>query len=475
MYKNKYLKYKNKYFNLKSKIYGGNIDECKIDELDILSKVYLVHGFEHKQTFIEEKYISTGGVSKRIDETKLFSNIFVIDKKKKTIGYKPSEKYIHLAWGKLVMPHYNGSWESNDHAIVVHLQDQKNKIFKINPNDTMILNNLTISNENSFFVYNQTKFNLIADHKQSLTDLQELGFKLYPYTREMITNFEIDDLMSQIDRDVLISGKHTIISPNSKSYNIDLNLDYVYEIQLPNGTKFNKKYNDKEALLDFLSNKLTLFSDKLWYNEDSMFMQEYTDEDNILSLETLVDKHYKYNLKQINTIYIDAIDMITIGKTLRAAIDEIIPPNTFINEHCFNSVESKKSEKEYFHPTLCYNYNNRIFKLGDSNHITDLQYDNLEKRLLIGRHYGLFHYTVVENVIDLIQQLTTFDVKEFFYIQQTYPKYKDKIHIWKQQFSDVLGRNENQFKFSSEIIQNIKQKFDCLIEKISNYVPEPES
>ena len=274
-----------------------------------MDKVLITHAFSHEDIIKFENFL----------------NLFVINQIDKTISYQPSEKYIHTVWGKLVMPHYNGSWEHCDYAFIVPLKNQIGRIFKINPSDTMIFKKLNINQTNSYFVYNECKFNLFPDHEKALESLSSIGFKLIPYNKQSISEDEKKYLIKQIESKITSSGLYQIHSPNGKTYSLNINTDYSYPVIAAYDKTCNNKYNDKKELITMLEDD-SLFTNPLMEGVDNFYLQ----------VKDIMDgcALYKFNLKQINTLYIDYVDMITIGKTLRVAINELIPRNSFINNHC---------------------------------------------------------------------------------------------------------------------------------------------
>ena len=425
-YYEKYLKYKSKYISLKNSLknyHGGVIDENnnieELDQTDLFDNVYLIHAFPHEDTDFLNRFVIEGEGDDQI------------------IRYscegKWCEKYIHTSWGVLVLPHLNGQWDYMDNAIIVPLKKQNGRIFKINPNDTMIFTKLNIERGNSFFVYNTEQYEKVGNNAAALKRLEEAGFELIPFTKNPLSDEQVDEIIKQIDEmpkdgDLEINGKN-YGKINAENYNENV-LDCDVEL------------NDRNCLKHILGE---LKSNKSWNNPIENSVNQYK---SFMSCEDISGIEFFISMKQMNILYPMANDIIFQGQTLRGTIDAIPKiRDSFQNKHCkINGIT------EYRHPTPCFTYKDKSYRLGDENLMSDeLKQKELDEKLLVGRHRGFDKTIKPTNFIDSIQYYTSFpDQKE--------KAVKEEIDDWNIQKDQVFSRSNKQFEFNNDVKEEIEEK-----------------
>ena len=429
-YKKKYLKYKDKYLNLKNSIGGdisnGEITRGTLNQEDILNNTYLVHAFDFAKSSFSDFFEIVDGP----DGKKLF--------KYKTTNPTYAEKYVHTSWGTLVLAHLNGQWDHMDNAVIVPLGEQKGKINRINPNDTMILESLTIKPDDSYFVVERSKFNALTDNEAWRKQLQDCGFNLIEYDKyaNKIGTADYDSVIRQIAA-ITTSGDHSIEYSSGDKYDFKLEVDdYIYHVF----DECYNTYNDKIQLLSLL--KEIFENNKFSQGMELGYIQ-------LKSIGFTNCEEFKYNIKQLNTILRIAYDIIFKSHTLRNEINNIDNiKNSFINTHCITS----GNIEEYQHPTPCFVFNNKNYNIFDNKlKNAQLSNDNLQTRQLVGRHLGFSKTVKPGNFMDAIQYLSAFDDMNLEVEQRALLKSRTK--------KAVLGRKSGQFPFSDSVKQTINDKY----------------
>jgi hypothetical protein len=463
-YTDKYLKYLNKNNHLK----GGIVTTDNIVDLtmkDIMENIYLIHVLKI------DDFINNSNF-KRIpnDPDNIKWTYRSLDMYPEKIG---SSKMIHTVWSTHVLPHRNGQWNypNNKVAIVTPLKLQEGKIYKINPNDTMIMNHLILNKDSIIIIPTHTYIKYNPKLKQSDED---------PNEELEINSFE-----------ELKNEKHQL-RINKFKESMDLYLDFdsdfnEHKIDLSVIFYDNSKADDEkqntciQATLSKLND-----NDKMVFNHfiDKIKQYEYVDSSNFMGLmsyfvleplekycdvDKTIDECFKnmnmqnYTIEQINKLLPMAVRCI-YKETLFDKVNSITHnKNLFINSHCVNGTVI-----DYSHPTPCFNYK------GKNYNIYDVVEQKLKKEIgtlkeLYGRHYGVSNFRGTD-VIDQIQDFNSGrfpgENKNKFYdhVKQTYPDKNDYINDLKNKFKELSSRNENQFPLKKEYLDLIEAELNEMIQ-----------
>jgi len=419
----------------------------KVTQNDILNNVYLVHGFTtdpETNRFLERFVIEGTGNNTSIKYSSCSG--------KTKMDRVNCEKYIHTTWGVLVFPHLNGQWDSMDNAIIVPLKNQQGRIFKINPSDTMVFTKLNIEKNNSFFVYNTKK----EFSPEILKKIKDAGFTIIKYTKDPLDQEEYDKVINQIKK--MQNGNLVI---NGYDYGKISNTDYNEDI-----LGCNRPLNDRKTLIYMLRK---LKADPSWSEPHENYFNQIKNLLPQLGIDVTCETIKKYYLnifevdrlisqKQWKILYPMATDILFKRQTLRTTIDNIPEiKNSYQNNYC----EEKEGITKYTHPTPCFNYMGRNYRLGDENLMSDeLKQNKLDKKLLVGRHLGLDRDIIPTDFIDSIQYYTAYyDVDDSLAISK--PK-KEDIQKWRKEKEEVFSRTNKQFKFSKKVKAEIEKKMDEL-------------
>jgi len=165
-FKQKYLKYKNKYLQLKNQIYGG-IDKSittDADVIDFLNHLNLVSSQDDWNFYKNEDNLFFAYREPGDIDSHDIIDIFPL------LHPYPT---VHTVWGTLVYPHSAGSWEFSKCAVIVKASDYKDRIYKLNPYDTMLLIDKFIINKNVDVVISQSRFIELSTKNQELLKLLE--------------------------------------------------------------------------------------------------------------------------------------------------------------------------------------------------------------------------------------------------------------------------------------------------------------
>jgi len=191
-YHKKYIKYKEKYIQLKNKMHGGIDTIVDISTIkEFLNHLYLVSAQDEWIFFKQDdELIYIHGKPSDIDSQDII-DIFPL------LHPYPT---VHTVWGTLVYPHSAGSWEFSRCSVIVKASEYKDRIYKLNPYDTMLLIDKFIINKNVDVVIAQSKFVTLNPEIQKI--LEEKAYSLTIYddspkdkyinliiTRENLTDF----------------------------------------------------------------------------------------------------------------------------------------------------------------------------------------------------------------------------------------------------------------------------------------------
>jgi hypothetical protein len=342
-----------KYIKKNNNQTGGIVENNNIYNLtmnEILDNTFLVHVF-NENGFFNSEIVNENG--------KIIWRYKITDDKKNLTG---SNKMIHTSWGTEVLPHRNGQWDApNDKfAIITPLKLQKNAIYKINPNDTMIFDELVLNYESQF---------ICPDDKINIVNKKYENCLLFPNPFELTINSYDNTKKTDDEINYLLKEYETKLNPDD------------YEIL---------KYFTKNLTEDYI--RFTGFgieSHIIRLEKEGKTLEEIKDELKAMG------KMY-YTLKQINELLPLAVS-ISYVQTLREIINMVIPENSFVNRHC------KINENiTYNHPTICFDYNGKNYNLYDVVE-KDLREEEGKKLQLYGRHFGTFSYRG-EDTIDIIQE-----------------------------------------------------------------------
>ena len=478
----KYLKYKKKYLNLKNKIGGMNsTNNEEIPNLieKIKENVLLVHAFDFKNLehfIIERDYFLTGD-----NNYDFYSSVM-----KKRYA---RDTMIHCTWGDLVYPHFNGTWESRRCAIISPLKYQIGNVYKLFPNDTMLIGSMKLY-KNDFVVILgivQNDINVDIDEMFKNNKILMNSQETYQYI-DKFKNTKSHKFLNEIKnaKGQLIFFKHGFSSniikyikqlENKLGFNYTNSSDYRKNIRV-NLTK--ELYGEDLSGLDiaeflFIKLKQLMNSKLVTINEknieDSVFNEkneshsnylnlidyvpfEYTlksnfDENNIYNLkayeirnkedELIKIPNFKtYNplltsLENIRKYYVNEIPKI-YNMTLRNAIDisikEIYKNNFYKNVEC----------EKYSQPNPCYiDENNKIINILETNFAKE------NKTLFGERHFGMTINAIYPKM-DLMNSLQLyFDVDDHNY------------KLFNNKFNDISS--------NSNYCQEIMNKFENLMKR----------
>jgi hypothetical protein len=446
MFRKKYNKYKTKYLRMKTQYGFGKISQNVLYE-----NVFLVHANELRvgETFFNKFELNVGMhmISRKVNGTN------EEDKKIK-------ETYVHCTWGTLVYPHINGIWEHKTIAFVVPLKLQDGRIFKINPNDTMIFNGLAVG-ENSYAIIDETILKQLDPDSNSTVEeaLQRIGFKVIRYNTQFISNDEINDIIRKFESVNNNCQLPISITSTGKQHIFNLNLNYNENVSSYDGSTYVVQRNDKQQLINlFSSMKETPCREDFLGMENTLInLKKMYMEINIDMTDDVVSNVIQFTNKQLNELYIPAFDLCLIGKSLRNIINDIPEvKRSFINTH----QKDDSGRILYEHPNPYFTYNGNIVKMPDDNVFDEqLSAENIEKRSLMGRHYGLDKYITPYNCVDWIQYLNVYENVE-----------KNKYETFKsteiqENCRNVLERMEGQFPFSEEIRRLIYSRIETILHK----------
>jgi hypothetical protein len=152
-YHKKYIKYKEKYIELKNKMHGGidkSVDTTTIE--DFLKHLYLVSSQDEWNLSIDKDQLIFAD-KKRNDTESILIDIN---------PFLHPYPTLHTTWGTLVYPHSSGSWEFSKIAVIVKASQYKDKIYKLNPYDTMLLMDNFVIDKNVDVVIAQSKLQILT-------------------------------------------------------------------------------------------------------------------------------------------------------------------------------------------------------------------------------------------------------------------------------------------------------------------------
>jgi hypothetical protein len=225
-YHKKYIKYKEKYLQLKNRLQGGNdtsVDATTIEEY--LNHLYLVSSQDEWNFFNQDNELIFAHSRPSDIDSQDIIDLFPL------LHPYPT---VHTVWGTLVYPHSTGSWEFSKCAVIVKASDYKDRIYKLNPYDTMLLIDKFIINKNVDVVIAQSKFNTLKTEIKKILTEKANSLTIYDdspkdnYTYLLTNNTNHDDFVdeykknynSYFDKPFTEDAQMNIILQNIKSYGI---------------------------------------------------------------------------------------------------------------------------------------------------------------------------------------------------------------------------------------------------------------
>ena len=168
---------------------------------------------------------------------------------------------VHTTWGTLVYPHSHGSWEFSKIAVIVKASQYKDKIYKLNPYDTMLLIDKFVIDKNVNVV--------IAQSKKDKWETDMIGGKnKYQLLTEKANSVKVfNDEPKVIYENLLSDPSGTLID------------DFITEYKTNYKIIFSKELKNDRELKDKFTNGIiglnVLMEDKKYMTINSSFTEAF--------------------------------------------------------------------------------------------------------------------------------------------------------------------------------------------------------
>lgn len=433
---NKYIKYKSKYNNLKQRMIGGNPTSDYISRNS--DKIMLVSVYFYDCNNETDIYFKLND-----DEFKKLYGESDVKPKELNVINTGKNSMIHTTWGTVVTPHLNGTWIFANFAILSPLSLQGGRIYKINPNDTMILDHLTLDTKNSFVIYGKS----LGMKKNFMEELEKFHGEKIIFDDSL--NLPSIDFFckSKKDQDAVKKCKLMIdeeIKDLVNKYSREVPPNYPHSIVEYETKRDSEKHSDKEIFVNFLySFKIILknvvdenkypnmyFLNFVMHGDTSGFSIESYDEKMIVNINKMItwSKHkvLKFSVRQANELEY-CLEKLFSFETLRDKVNEQVKLK-LVNPIVVTHPKIEDGTVIYNHPTYTFTDGLNVMdvRLINPDHVNDQ---------LLGRHFGSTENLLKGNDIVSI-------------LQSNYENlYNDTFKKDKTCVIQEIAKLENKFKY----------------------------